>query len=346
MKKLIWLALLLGAITVQAEVTNSPALSLALDLKDGSRLVGAPRDGVLSVMTGFGSVDLPLASLRGIELAAGPERATCRMRNGDVINGSLQARTIRLATLFGNVSVDLAQVKALQVSSFVAGRLPAGEGPLEFCGYRWTPLRREFSVQGDRLAPGGPRPGFDYGHSGNGRDAVVVCNVGSEAWRDYVFEFDLAMTGVDPEFNSYGLPRDFQRANIIFRVSEFQENWNRPSSSCYCLALDGNGSWSLGSSCHQYFTPERGFGPAHDEGGRTMASGRGLKVDREKGNHVKVAVVGRNIQIWFDGGKIVDMADDGPGLRAADVWLNHGGVGFAWPWEGAGWVRNFSARGR
>ena len=107
---------------------------------------------------------------------------------------------------------------ALAVCSLLSA---AGEGPLAFGGVNWTPWRTKFEMRGAKLVSlPAAQPGFNYGHSGNGRGATLVTNIGSADWRDYSVEFELGMGGVDPAFNPFMLGPDYRAASIGFHVAD------------------------------------------------------------------------------------------------------------------------------
>ena len=344
MKNWLLFAVCLGYIGTYAKEPAVPAVRLTVDLSDGSRLVGTSQTSSLPVETEYASLTLPITTLRQLELSSGTNQATIRLNNGDSLRGKLLVNSLQLETLFGKVSLDVALVKKVVFASMVGGALPVGEGPLEFGGLKWTPQRRDFEIQGDRLvALARAREGFDYGHGGHGRAAVLVSNVGNPDWRDYALEFDLGVTGVDGNFNPHGLPENFRRAGFMFHVVSCPESWNTPASSCYSMEIDSSGTWTLGRTYNFHLTPDRGYGPSQHDGSQTLAKGAGLKMDADKGNRLKIEVVGQQIRVWFDEEKLVDLTDEDMGKTVKGTCLDHGGIGLFWQWECVGWVKKFSA---
>jgi hypothetical protein len=222
---------------------------------------------------------------------------------------------------------------------------PAGEGTLAFGGVNWTPWRTLFEVQGDRLVSlPKVRPGFNYGHGGNGRSATLMTNIGNADWKDYSVEFEFGMSGMDPAFNPYGLPTSFRSVSIMFHVADATESWNDPGWSWYGLGLQSDGSWSLGSTYNFYCPSPSGYSSPRTDGGRTLAEGKGLTFDPENGNKIRIDVIKTRIQIWVDGKQIVDVRDEKMGERLGDQTLDHGGIGISWGFESMGWISKFSGK--
>ena len=187
----------------------------------------------------------------------------------------------------------------------------ASSGPISFGGVKWTPWHTLFAVQGDKLVSlPKPRPGFNYGHTGDGRGAIIVANVGDSDWRDYSVEFEYCVTGIDPAFNPYGIGSDYHDGRIYFHLAEAHESWNQRGGSGYNIGIHGNGTWDLSCCYNNYCPAPVGYAPPVKDGERQLAHGQGLKIDRELGNKFRIDVVGQRIRIWVDGEKIADLVDD------------------------------------
>ncbi len=327
------------------EQRDDPApLRMELDLVDGSRVVGTPDIAAVPLRTSFADISVPLSAVATARIDGDRDTSVFTFKNGDRLQGAVALDKIALETLFGNVSIKIEHIRSLRVMA-PGGSLPAGEGSLEFGGVNWKLWRTQFAVQGDKLATlPRARAGFNYGHAGNGRGARLMTNIGSKEWKDYRVEFEFCMTGVDPAFNRYGLPADFGRASILFRVADAKESWNERGLSSYRLALNIDGTWSLNCSYHGHCRTTSGYGNYTTEGNRALANGKGLKLDAINGNKFRIDVTGARIRIWVDGEKIADVQDEKMREPVGGTTLDHGGVGFAWQWECMGWIRNFSAR--
>jgi hypothetical protein len=332
--------------TAQAEQDKAQQpLRLELNLVDGSRVIGIPGIDAVSVETPYAKMNIPLKQLITIKIDADHETASCNLSNGDKLKGVINLKPINLETAFGKVSISIEHIRDLRV---IQGglALPAGEGSLTFGGVNWMPWRTQFEVQEDKLVSlPKARPGFNYGHGGNGRGAALMSNIGSVDWKDYSVEFEYGISGVDPTFNPHGLSLDYRcGGGIMFHVADAKESWNERGTSCYDLNLDDDGSWRLTSGYNSYAAVPRGYGNPTSEGRRSLAEGKGLKYDPKAGNKLRIQVCGTRIQIWVDDEQIVDVRDEKMGECIGGQTLDHGGIGIRWNFETMGWIRNFSAR--
>jgi len=99
-----------------------PALMIALELADGSRVIGAPDLKSVRVQTPYASMDIPLDQIRTLTLHDDPERASLEMRNGDKLEGVADLKSITLSTVFGRVTVAIEHVMSLRAWSSIPGR--------------------------------------------------------------------------------------------------------------------------------------------------------------------------------------------------------------------------------
>ena len=335
---------LLSTAMAEPEKADPVALRLALDLVDGSHLIGTPAIGSVLVESAIAKVDIPLERLVAIKMAEDHRNAVLDLQNGDKVKGVVMLEPVALETIFGKVSVGLEKIQTLRVV-MIGGTPAAGEGPLAFGGVNWTPWRTKFEMRGDKLVSlPAAQPGFNYGHSGNGRGATLVTNIGSADWKDYSVEFELGMGGVDPAFNPFMLGPDYRAASIGFHVADARESWNERGGSGYGLSIGGDGAWSLSCGYNSYCKTPVGYGNPTSDGSRALAEGKGLKPDLVNGNKVRIEVSGTRIRIWVDDVQIADLRDDKMNETIGGQTLDHGGVSVTWGFESMGWIRNFSAR--
>lgn len=320
-------------------------LSATLELSDGSRLVGVPQTRALALKMDFTTVEIPLVNIRQCEIRHKEERVLVKLQNGDQMTGMLTVENFPIETALGNLMPGLALIDRITFTEAQAGGLPLGDGPLRFGNVNWTPWRTMFEVQGDKLVTlPKARPGFNYGHWGNGRSAALVSSIGSHEWKDYSVEFELGMIGVNPAFNPHGLPADYRSGALSFHVADSKESWNVKGESSYAFSIQGDGSWSLACGYNHHSPSATGWFQPFSEGARTLASGKGLRIDTEKGNKIRLDVIGTRIQIWVDDESIVDIGDEKMSDTFSGQTLDHGGIGISWGWECMGWIRNFSAK--
>jgi len=231
-------------------------------------------------------------------------------------------------------------------SAWREGNMPPGEGNLFFGGVNWLTWHTEFAIEGNRLKSlPKARPGFNYGHSGNGRGPMLMANIGDPRWRDYSLDVQLCAAGVDPAFNPYGLGSDFYDASIMFHITDAKESFNERGSSYYVLGLHGStGTWEVRAVYNSYCDQPVGWGNPKTEAERTVAQGSGLAIDRQNGNRIRIDVVGNRIQGWFEDSKLFDVVDNEMTQEIGGQRLDHGGVGFGGGFDAMFWIENFSVR--
>ena len=104
------------AITSPSETKASKAqLKLALELTDGSRVIGVPLISIIPLKTDYGSVDLKLDIIESIDFPENGETVSVSFSNGDQLKGTIDADAIELETLFGKYSIALEHVVSLEV---------------------------------------------------------------------------------------------------------------------------------------------------------------------------------------------------------------------------------------
>lgn len=334
----LWMTVSLGFAGDEARVRAT------VDLQDGSRIVGEPRQDSIQVTNALATLDLPLDRVRGLSFEEAGGEVALRMRNGDIIKGRVPEGGFPVQSVLGELVLPWDQVEEMRFSLFGGPLLPAGEGPLAFGGVNWSAWRVEAEVRDDKLMTlPRARPGFAYGHGGNGRSATLVTNVGNEDWRDYRVEMDVVVAGVDPAFNPHRVRTEDIGVNIMFHIADMKESWNERGNSSYRFTLGRNGTWGLSCIYNHYCPGARGYQkPLHD-GSRSLAKGDGISVANRKVNRVSIEVKGERIQVWVDDKRLVDVTDELMDEEVEGTTLDHGGVGVQWGWEGMGWIENFSA---
>jgi hypothetical protein len=338
------LALLLCGSGVPAMDKTADECRLQVDLTDGSRLSGTTTMAKLPISTAVGALQLPLAALRELEFKPTGGQAICRLRNGDVLSGQADWQALPLKTPFGQFSIALKYIRKIAVTASGSGALPPGEGPLAFGGLNWTPQRRAFEIQNDRLVVlPQPRPGFEYGHGAHGRAGLAVSNIGSETWRDYRLEFTLGLAPADPAFDPYGLRNASPKFLLRFHVVSHPENWNERDANFYDLNLGSDGTWALGCVYHFVCDQPMGHGHVSYDGSREVARGSCLQLKAE-GSRAIFEVQGQHIRLWLDDTLVVDASDDKMGEPINGVTLDHGGIGLGWDFEFLGWIADFKAQ--
>ena len=225
---------------------------------------------------------------------------------------------------------------------------PSAANALQLGGFEWTPFRTDFELRDDAIFPlPRARAGFEYGHWGHGRAPTIVTHLADATWRDYSVEMDVTSTGVKPGLDPHALNPAYSGYSAIFRVAGFKENWNEPGGSLcgfYVMNEGGASHWSLCATRNHYAKVDRGWFNIQSAGNFELASGDGLIIDREKGNHLRVDAQGDRIRIWYDGKQICDVTDARLHEEYQGVKLDHGGIGVSWGFDTMGWVRNVKVR--
>jgi len=90
-------------------------LRLAIDLVDGSHIIGVPEIKSITVQTSYAQMDIPLEKIVTIEINHDHEGASLELRNGDKLKGVLNLNSIELETLFGKVSVEIQHATSIHV---------------------------------------------------------------------------------------------------------------------------------------------------------------------------------------------------------------------------------------
>ncbi len=339
------LTLTICATAFGRNVTKNAPVQVTVELTDGSRLEGKPSDSVLPLKLDYGKVNIPFDQIQKCEVLHRDNRITVSLQNGDKLTGTPDVRQFKLETLLGKLAPEFALIERVTFATAEKHLAAAEKGAIAFDGVEWLPWKTMFEVKdGKLLTVPAARPGFNYGHAGSGRGPTLMSNIGNSDWKDYRIDVDYCVTGVDPSFNQYQLPSDYHDGVIFFHVADARENWNQRGSSMYALEVQGNGNWGLKCFYNAYCKVPEGYGNPVNDGERLLATGEGLKIDRERGNKFRIEVRGQNIKIWVDDAQIADVTDEQMDEKVAGQTLDHGGVGFHWGLDAMGWISNFSYR--
>lgn len=102
-----------GLSFAQQPQTNQP-LRVALDLTDGSRILGRPGVDTISIRTSYAEMSIPLKRI--LAIALGDDRtASFELQNGDRLKGLITLESLKLDTLFGSLMVGMKHISALRV---------------------------------------------------------------------------------------------------------------------------------------------------------------------------------------------------------------------------------------
>ena len=105
-----------GATPSEVELKVAP-LILAIDLVDGSRIIGVPRITSVPVQTSYAKMDIPLEEIVSIRIEDDNEGASFGLVNGDKLRGVLDLEALELEAIFGKVSVGIEHVQSLRITA-------------------------------------------------------------------------------------------------------------------------------------------------------------------------------------------------------------------------------------
>lgn len=98
----------------RAPAAGNPA-TIALDLTDGSHVVGSADLTSIAAHTTYGKMDMALSRIFSVTISNDHETALFHLRNGDRIRGTLDGNPVVVKTRFGTLSVPVKHVNAVQV---------------------------------------------------------------------------------------------------------------------------------------------------------------------------------------------------------------------------------------
>jgi hypothetical protein len=149
MKDILLLLLLAAqpALFVEAGEFKAPPVQLTVDLTDGSRVIGTTTLTSLPMRSeALGKIEVPLAKVRAIKFSRDQESVAVTLINGDSVKGGLGDLSLRLRTVFGDITVPVDRVTTIKVS------LPATD-------------RDRFSAAQEFSAESNPQGTWSYGRS-------------------------------------------------------------------------------------------------------------------------------------------------------------------------------------
>jgi hypothetical protein len=93
---------------------DPPALRLAVDLVDGSRVIGVPQNDAVRVRTDFAELSIPLIKIDSVTWKPDRENVAVRFHNEDVLTGGVVPEPLALQTLFGKATIGMEHVVAFE----------------------------------------------------------------------------------------------------------------------------------------------------------------------------------------------------------------------------------------
>ncbi len=92
-------------------------LRLAIELKDGSRLVGAPAIEKIPLQTPYAWLSLELPLITAVEFTGDSGAAKVYLENGDILQGQVDLEAITIQTLFGRQTIPTQYITQIIVSA-------------------------------------------------------------------------------------------------------------------------------------------------------------------------------------------------------------------------------------
>lgn len=108
------LTVLLLARTLPAEPTNAP-LRLAVDLVDGSYLIGAPSITSMPIRTSYAQMEIAFAKVHSVRMGEDRKTASLVFNNGDRLTGVVDLELLQIEAIFGRISLEIRNVHEIQV---------------------------------------------------------------------------------------------------------------------------------------------------------------------------------------------------------------------------------------
>lgn len=106
-------AFMLVAVPIIA--AGNGATTIALDLSEGSHIVGLTDVASFTARTSYGSMDIALCRIVSISISNDHQTAMFHLLNGDRVRGTLDGKPIAVKTGFGTVSAPVEHLRAVQV---------------------------------------------------------------------------------------------------------------------------------------------------------------------------------------------------------------------------------------
>ena len=103
------------AVAPGADQRADSSTRVAVDLVDGSHIVGVLNMALLPVQTAYGLMVLPLTSIEKAQFSGGGKQAVLKFRNGDRLTCSPRVDTVDVSTTFGRYSIEIGHITMITV---------------------------------------------------------------------------------------------------------------------------------------------------------------------------------------------------------------------------------------
>ena len=260
---------------------------LAIELRDGSHVVGKGLDDTLSFhSSAMGDLKLSWSGIRSLEYAGtNTDRARLTATNGDVYEVQFAALAVRVETSFGNAELPVKLIRSVRVSAAARGGQSASALPLGLVSW--------WSGEGD-------------GYDSEGGNTATLCGNATfaEGKIGQAFGFD----GV----NSYvKIPQspDLNPTNqitICFWMKAAADNpmttiQGLVTSDFYGVTICNGRGGRMGVNFYMSTTAKRGTTTVGDFVHISDANGGGASITAGQWHHVAGTYDGSKLQLYIDG---------------------------------------------
>lgn len=105
-----------NTVTRGAGANTNEALKVALELTDGSRLIGTPGFESVPLRTAYAKMDIPLKQVLSTTMEDDRETSALELRNGDKMRGVIGIGALTITTVFGKMTIPIEHIRTLHVS--------------------------------------------------------------------------------------------------------------------------------------------------------------------------------------------------------------------------------------
>ncbi len=107
--------LFVAGVALGGQAETNRGFRVAVELADGSRIIGTPALVSLPVQTTYAKMDIPLGEIVLAKVENDHEHIVLDLVNGDKLKGVLTLAPIKLETVFGDISIGIELIKSLRV---------------------------------------------------------------------------------------------------------------------------------------------------------------------------------------------------------------------------------------
>jgi hypothetical protein len=126
-------------------------LRLAVDLVDGSRVIGTSRNDSIRLQTVFGNTQISLRAVERVRWKQDREHIELDFPNGDRLTGAVIPEPVQLTTLFGDVKISMEHIAMLKTLPSGLTAIPSLDGLLLHFAFNDQPKAGVFASRVEPL---------------------------------------------------------------------------------------------------------------------------------------------------------------------------------------------------